>query len=238
MDTVSASAVAAKLGTTIPRAKRAMVRLGIVDPGHRGRVGIGEGDVARLQDELGTRSRAGEFSPTETSVLAALARTPLGAVSARAVARKAGISPTAAGNALRRLVDADAVTARRERIAMGNAREVLVYRIDPFAHGADRIAEAISGVAPRRRPTRGPEPRVPPSLRHLFWNTASEQLETAAHGSSIARRLLLTGDLDGLAWGRANLQAADWLAASEGRGLDPRDRALARNIARSLDAAG
>lgn len=75
--------------------------------------------------------------------------------------------------------------------------------------------------------------RVPNRLQHLFWNTASEQLDVDAAGPYIARRLISTGDLDGLAWGSRNLTAADWQAASQARGLDPASRAMALNLAQA-----
>ncbi len=72
---------------------------------------------------------------------------------------------------------------------------------------------------------------MPQSLRHLFWNTAPTQLDVQTGGSYIARRLLRTMDLEGLAWGASNLRRADWMEAQKARGLDPRVRGLARNLA-------
>jgi hypothetical protein len=72
---------------------------------------------------------------------------------------------------------------------------------------------------------------VPRELRHLFWNTAEEQLDVRYAGGYVARRLLTVGDLDGLAWGAENLTAADWHHAATARGLSPDAKALAENLA-------
>jgi hypothetical protein len=72
---------------------------------------------------------------------------------------------------------------------------------------------------------------VPRRLRHLFWNTAEGQLDVDRAGPYIARRLLLTMDIQGLAWGVQVLRPEDWERAARGRGLEPKARRLARNLA-------
>jgi hypothetical protein len=72
---------------------------------------------------------------------------------------------------------------------------------------------------------------VPGRLRHLFWNTAESQLDVSRAGAYIARRLLQTMDLQGLAWGAQALGPADWERAARARGLDPKVKTLARNLA-------
>jgi len=89
----------------------------------------------------------------------------------------------------------------------------------------------LAPVRPPVRPVAPREQRVPPALRHLFWNTAPAQLDVLRGGPYIARRLLRTMDLEGLAWGASNLRSADWLQAQKARGLDAQVRALARNLA-------
>jgi hypothetical protein len=51
---------------------------------------------------------------------------------------------------------------------------------------------------------------VPYYLRHLFWNTATSQLNVTTSAPFIAKRLLSTGDLDGLAWGATHLPPEAW----------------------------
>jgi hypothetical protein len=53
----------------------------------------------------------------------------------------------------------------------------------------------------------------------------------------IARRLITSFDPDGLAWGTMNLPASAWEHAAASRGLEPRQRALAHNLARHMPHA-
>jgi hypothetical protein len=85
--------------------------------------------------------------------------------------------------------------------------------------------------APERAERR--EVRVPGRLHHLFWNTADSQLDVDSAGAYIARRLLRTMDLQGLAWGARALTPEDWEQAARARGLDSKVRRLARNLARA-----
>jgi hypothetical protein len=173
--------------------------------------------------------------------LAALRGAPLGLVSSRAVARRSTLSPTAAGNALAKLLDAQLVTRTDEVVAAGRAREMAVWRanvLHPRWHALspslDRVVlPARSGD---RRPGEAGDTQVPRYLRHLFWNTAPEQLDLETSGPYIARRLLRTLDLQGLAWGAEALDAEDWRAGARARGLDSSVRRLARNLAAGATA--
>jgi len=136
-----------------------------------------------------------------------LSRAPLGLVSARAVARRAGISPTAADHALGELRCGGLVRGRSTTVAAGRAREVELLEPSWDARWWS-LAATLSKVRSPQRPVTSAD-RVPGRLRHLFWNTAPEQLDVQRAGGSIARRLLRTGDLEGLAWGAAHLRARD-----------------------------
>src|SRR5215469_1819732 len=100
---VSASELARELRTSVPRVVRAAQRLGFDHRHGHGRLALSPEQAQKLRAVLGRHQTAPGLSGTETSVLAALARSPLGLTSARAVARKAGLSPTAASHALARL---------------------------------------------------------------------------------------------------------------------------------------
>ena len=76
---------------------------------------------------------------------------------------------------------------------------------------------------------------MPRHLRHLFWNSADAQLNVETSATYIAPRLLSSSDLEGLAWGAANLPGDAWRSAASARGTDPRARALALNLARAAD---
>lgn len=239
MDTaISAREAARRLGTTTPRVVRAVERLGLdVERGAGGRMRLLPHHLDRLEAELGVSPAAADLSPGERKVLAALARAPLGLPSARAVALRAAISPTAAGRALERLSARGLVKRERRSAAMGGVRQVDLFRVNVGAPEWRRLAPALGATRPPRRPSSSRERRVPPRLRHLFWNTAQEQLDVEAHGGYIARRLLTAGDVEGLAWGAANLSRADWEHASRARGLEPDRRALASNLAAAANDA-
>jgi hypothetical protein len=224
----SASAVAAELGTSVPRVVRAAKRLGFDSRQGRGRLGLAPAEVRLIRDELGISVRIHGMSPTEVAVLAALARAPLGLPSARAVALRSGVSPTAASGAIESLVSLGHVRREPALIAAGRARRVLMLHANRSHPRYSEMAPALRAVRPPRRRL---DKRVPGRLTHLFWNTDPAQLDIARGGRYIARRLLRTQDPEGLAWGARNLRAEHWLAAAEARGLDPPTKALARNLA-------
>lgn len=185
-----------------------------------------------VRRELGVQPRPVRgFSRSEVLILAALRSAPLGLLSIRAVARRAGISPTSASRALARLRERGLVRAERRMIEAGRAHEATVWSAalgNPEWSELDPILDPIElpsgggGQRPRRVPSR---------LRHLFWNTDPSQLELEGSGGYIARRLLRTMDLQGLAWGASHLSAEDWREGAHARNLDPRARALAENLA-------
>jgi len=188
-------------------------------------------DVARLHDRMGAGAPVAGLSRVQTQVLSALARAPRGLLSARAVARRAGVSPTTASRTLRALELEGLVVRRSERIALGRVRDVSIVSADVTSERWAALAGELARVrcpAPTR-PERAR--RVPHELRHLFWNTAPGQLDVDRASGYIARRLIQTADIDGLAWGAHNLRAADWRHAAATRGLTPDLRALALNLA-------
>jgi len=226
MDTYSATDVARRLGTSVPRVQRAVTRLGMdARRGAGGRLRLTARDVMRLQAELGVAPPAPGLSRIEARTLAALARSPLGVISVRALAARAGVSPTAVGRAL--------ATLLVRALALGKARDVSVLRANMSAPQWPGLAPALARVLAPEREGSGAHRhrRVPRELRHLFWNTDSSQLDVSSHGDYIARRLLHIGDLEGLAWGADRLSADNWRHAANARGLSPESRVLALNLA-------
>lgn len=233
MDSVDLSAahVARELGTSLPRVMRAVERLGLNARQATGRVELRPAEVARLREELGVSVRIPGLTRTEVSVLAALRDAPLGLVSARAVAHRAKISPTAASRALKSLSAEGLVRREPTTIAAGHTRRVGLFHANRLSPRWTKLAPLLARVRPPVHPLAERDVQVPARLRHLFWNTAPEQLRLERGGPYIARRLLSTMDLDGLAWGARNLRASDWAHARKARGLDFSTRALARNLA-------
>jgi hypothetical protein len=79
---------------------------------------------------------------------------------------------------------------------------------------------------------------VPQRLDHLFWNVPSSQKDVAGSGAIVARRLIETADLEGLAWGLDALSATDWDHAARTRGISPAKQAMARNFAAATGMGG
>ena len=234
MDTkkaISAREAARRIGTSVPRVTRAIDRSGMrVRTGPNGRVRLTERQFERLRAELGTDVAVPGLSRTQARVLAALAGAPRGLASIRAVAARAGVSPTAASRAIGDLERRELVNRQRAWIAAGRAQEVELLTANFAADDWPELAPRLAQIRrPRERATR--QGRVPRYLRHLFWNTAPSQLDVERAGGYIARRLIQTGDFDGLAWGAENLDADAWREAATTRGLRPEQRAMARNLA-------
>jgi DNA-binding Lrp family transcriptional regulator len=231
MDTYSLTAAARALGTSVPRVRRAVDRLGI--PVMRATSGVfrlTSRQVDELARELGVIVPVPGLSRVEVRVLAALSRSPRGVASVREAGRRAGVSPTATAHALERLTADGLVTQTPMTLARGRAAEGTVYRV---RFGSPQWLELAPVVAGVRLPTHSEgarATRVPPHLLHLFWNVAPSQLVVTNSASFIARRLITSFDPDGLAWGAANLPTSAWEHAAATRGLEPAKRALAHNL--------
>lgn len=233
MDTTSAAALARELGTNTPRVLRAVQRLGM-DPRRtvRGALHLNDTDVRRLRDALGVCTTIQGLRRPQVLALAALAGAPLGLRSARALSRAAGLSPTAAGTAVRQLTALGLVEIRRETVAEGKARVVDLITADVTHPRWAELAPQLAHVV--LRPTSPTPPRrIPARIAHVFWNGPVGQVDPRTHGAYIARRVLTDGETQALAWAARTLTAADWTAALRTRGLGPRERALARNLAAS-----
>lgn len=224
----SAAELARELGTSVPRVVRAARRLGFDHRQSGGRLALSPEQVRRLRSVLGRHQSAPGLSDTETMVLAALARSPLGLPSARATAHKAGVSPTTASRTLSRLAALGLITSEDAVIVAGRARHVRLLHANRQHPCYQALAPLLSKVEP---PASEHDEKVPARLRHLFWNTNPAQLNVAHGGEYIARRLLRTLDPAGLAWGARNLKAEHWRAAARARGLDPSVKAMAENLA-------
>lgn len=232
----SGAALAREMDTSLPRIVRAADRLGIARTAG-GRLALTPAQVRTLRAVLGFAPVIEGLTRSEVMVLAALRRAPLGLVSTRAVARRSTLSPTAAGKALEALLEEGLVTRREEVVAAGTAKEMVVWRANlrhprwrDLSPHLDRV-ELPGRESTSDGPRRSGDTRVPGHLLHLFWNTAPEQLDVESSGPYIARRLLRTMDIQGLAWGAVTLRAEDWRGGAAARGMDPEVRQLARNLA-------
>jgi hypothetical protein len=212
-------------------------RLGLpVEKNSSGVFHLTEDQVGELARELGVSALIPGLSRTDAQVLAALSRASRGVISVREAGRRAGVSPTAAGRALARLLAKGLITQTPTMIAQGHATSATVYRVRFGSAEWLALAPLVAKIRLPHSASRSRAKRVPPYLRHLFWNTASAQLDITSSAPYIARRLLTAFDPDGLAWGSANLPASAWEHAANTRGLEPAQRALAHNLARYAHA--
>lgn len=231
MDTYSAAAVARQLETSTPRVLRAIRHLDLAIPRtETGVLAISSEQLSVLAAQLGPAVPVG-LTRVQARVLAALARAPRGLASIRSVARRAGVSPTAAGRGLRALTSMGLVRARQEALPLGTVTLTVVYTATVDHPRWHQLAPALARVAPAGTGAHIAKV-VPYYLRHLFWNTAPSQLNVDTSAPFLAKRLLRSGDLDGLAWGAMHLPRSAWERAARARGLTPGDRALALNLAR------
>ena len=226
--TLSASDIARELGTSLPRVIRAAHRLRFDDRAGRGHLRLSPEQRDRLRDELGKSVPVPGYSQIEVAALAALSRAPLGLPSARAVARRAGMSPTAASRAVASLRERGLVRQEQRDIVAGRTRHVVMLYANWRHPAYASLSQQVRRVEP---PASSRDARVPARLTHLFWNTKPDQLEVQRGGPYIARRLLRTLDPAGLSWGAENLRSEDWREAAKARGLAPSVRALAENLA-------
>lgn len=189
--------------------------------------------MGELREVLGTTPKIEGLNPIQTRILAALARSPLGVSSFRTLGAKAGVSPNAAKRAFLALEGDGLVTRRRHLVAAGRATEKELLFANVADPGWREIAPKLAiATLPRGKPPKHYK-RVPPYLRHLFWNTAWEQMTLPENGPYIAKRLLTAGDIEGIGWGASQLSKKDWRTAATERGLSPDIRALALNLARA-----
>jgi DNA-binding transcriptional ArsR family regulator len=189
-------------------------------------------DVARLERRLGFAPDVAGLSREEVLVADALLGHPLGLRSARAVARVAGISPTTASRALRRLEELKLVRRRRRRVVLGTATDVEVWEADVRNQHWTELAPVLADtVFPETSDPVDGDRRVPRWLRHLFWNADVRRLDLERDAAYIAGRILASDDALAHAWAAATLTAEGFLEAARMRGVPARRASLARNLA-------
>lgn len=193
-----------------------------------------EDDVTALREALGATLDIPSLSRAESLVLAELSRRPRGLVSARAVARACGLSPTTAAKAIRSLISIGLVVEREETVALGRATVVRSLHVNVRHPQWGQLLPALRGITPPNRPAPSPAAPLPAYVRHAFWNVDGatlRRLTPRVDGAFIAARALTTDDPQLLAYATATVSAAAWKQAATTRGLNDEQRAFARNLA-------
>ena len=227
--------VARELSTTVPRLLRA-VRSGEVPTRRRGnRFLFDAAAVQTLRRRWGVTPTIPGLTREDVLVLVALGRRPFGLRSARAVARAARVSPTAAGRSLRRLVEQGYVAQDTVRVAEGEVRDVAIWTVRwdgaAWLRIADTIGDAVLPMS-TTEPPRQTGDGLPRRLAHLFWNEDLDTLDPDRHASLVADRILRSDDPEAHAWMVQRLPPRAILKATGTRNLDPRRARLGHLLAR------
>jgi hypothetical protein len=231
---VSAPEAARALDTTLPRVHRSMSRLGI-GASVCGRLRLTGAEFRRLSEELGYAPVRDELNREQMFVLAALLQHSLGLRSARAVARVAGVSPTTAARALVRLENGGYVVHPIRRIIEGAVKDVKLWEIDWTSPAWQSVESDVRRTVPPVGVADTTSSTVPARLDHLFWNVDRSTLDTEKDGAFIALRIIGSSDLQALSWlASGAVSKKNLRRASRARGVSPRQRDFALNLARSL----
>lgn len=229
MDTMSLADAARQLGTSIPRLQRATDRLGIdTGTGYGRKVTQGQFDI--LRKHLGYAPTVEGLSRQGVLVLAALNRRPLGARSARALSRSAGVSPTVASRLIIQLSEEGLVNQQQRRVAERSARDITVLHINRKSPRWAAIREAVRKTqlpAPHSPPT---PKQVPQRLWHHFWNASPNELKLPKNSDFVAARLLRSKDPEALSWAVTHLDPSSIRKVAKLRGLDNRERGWIRHL--------
>jgi hypothetical protein len=228
-----------RLGTSIPRVRRAINRLGITTtstPHGEGRPprSLDETSFRRLRDELGAIPSKSSRRREDLLVLAAINMNPFGYRSRRAVAHAAGISPTTASLIVDRLIKEGLVRAVPRLLRYGGR---VVDGIVFEANRGDKEWDEILGdVLATHLPTPRAmtEPKfVPRRFWHLFWNALPAQLPVIGNADFIASRMLLSNDPLAVSWATTHLPASAIEKTASLRQVNVRDRIWLTNVAQA-----
>jgi hypothetical protein len=187
MDTrgFSAPEVARELGISLPRVHRLLDTHGVPRAGRGVVRTVSLKSLERMRDKVGAVPAAGAgLDRVQTLVLSAVARASLGLESQRAVARAAGVSPTATGRALAALRRRGLVGQVDRKVVRGTGRTLTFWTAR--SRGRDwtpEVQHAVkTTVLPAKAPSR-PARRVPSRFAHLFWNADLANLDLENDGA-------------------------------------------------------
>lgn len=238
MDITIAQA-AERLGTSIPRIRRAIERLGIVTtstPRGNGRPPrtLNEAGFQRLRDELGSVPPHGSRSREDLKVLAAFNMNPFGFRSRRAVAATAGISPTTASAVVDRLIEEGLVLAVPGLLRNGGrvVNGVILEANRNDKKWSEILGDVLATYLPIPQTTTKAK-IVPRRFWHLFWNASPAQLPIREHADFIASRMLLSKDPLAVSWATTHLPASSIERTASLRQVNDRDRQWLRGLAQA-----
>lgn len=238
MNSWSPQQVATLLGISRRRVLAAAERLG-VGSSTGSRVRFNDREVTTIRDETGAVPTVDGLSRSESLLLAALSRRPLGLASARAASRATGLSPATAVASLASL-ERTGLVQRDDAVIPVNGKAMAVKMLRAnvrHPQWSTLLPQLAEVVLPRNEHrSGGGSDRLPAAVRHAFWNVddaAYRKLQVHAHAAFVASRALSTQDPNLLAFATAAIGRAGWTTAAKARGLSNEVRDTARNVAAS-----
>lgn len=119
-------------------------------------------------------------------------------------------------------------------LAEGRPVEAIVWRLVMTDPRWSAIAAAVSSVVPPRvQGPIDPPTRVPRRFWHLFWNGDPSTLNPSGDDAGfVATRMILSDELDAIAWALGSLPEEALLRAGSNRGADAQTRSMIANVLR------
>lgn len=227
MDTKTAPEAARDLGVALSTMHAILDEAGVPRPGRGNARPVPPAVVDMARRRLGSvPDRAHGLTRSKMLLLAALARSPLGSPSSRALAAIAGVSPTTASRDLRDLETSGLVERTTRTVAGDRAEHHSFWRL---AADDPTILRAVRKVTLPTLPADDDAPRLPRRLYRHFWNADPRRLSSDRDGSAIAGRLLGSDDVAAFDWALRHVSPALVDAALSRRGVAQATRRLVEN---------
>lgn len=227
MDT--APMLASWLGVSLPKAHRELDKIGAPKSSPGVPREVPQGAYAAISDAIG----AAPVVPTGLTreavlVLAAIAGEPLGSVSSRAIAARAGISPSTASKLVHQLAREGLIKQRSRMEARGTAQLVTRWHLTSFKVWPPEVVDAVKKARlpkPKYQVARG---RLPSRFHHLFWSVDPNKLRLPDDAEYVAHQMLTSDSFEAIRWALTSLPESAIDRALAIRGVDARTRSLAQ----------
>lgn len=219
--------LASRLGVSLPKAHRELDKIGAPKSSSGVPRQVPQGAYTTISDSIGATPVIPKGLTREAIlVLAAIAREPLGAVSARAIATKAGVSPTTASKIVQKLSREGLIEQRSRMEARGTAQLVTRWHLTSFRDWPPEVADAVKKARlpkPKYTVARG---RLPSRFHHLFWSVDPNKLRLPDDAEYVAHRMLTSDSFEAIRWAITSLPKSAIDRALAIRGVDGPTRNL------------
>lgn len=227
MDT--APVLASHLGVSLPKAHRELDKIAVPKSSPGIPREVPDSAYTTIADAIGaTPAIPTGLTREAILVLAAIASAPLGAVSARAIATKAGVSPTTASKLVHKLAHEGLIEQRSRMEARGTARLVTRWHLTSFRDWPPEVVDAVKMARLPKPKYRVAHGRLPSRFHHLFWSVNPNKLRLPDDAEYVAYQLLTSDSFEAIRWALTSLPKSAIDRALAIRGVDARTRSLAR----------